>query len=219
MSKWAEVLRDPYQDHSPYSIKKHPEGRRLYWKSIDKIKRSGFDGWTPVQRGDGIFEELDEYINDSPLKYSNTADGGVRRGQSILCWKPDGMWLARKKANADRANQIQARWKYEKRTPDGVDTFGPGPRTSRQKDPTDIENIAAAYGITDQDMESPHADPANYRPLADGAVDLTATDDVAPVLQARAPAPAPAPTPDAPAPKPAPKPYTGKPRGRPKKSK
>ncbi|MHA2069366.1 MAG: hypothetical protein ACXABY_33820 [Candidatus Thorarchaeota archaeon] len=165
MQNYLEILKDPYDRHATFKIKKHPPGRRLYWKGLPQIERKGYDGWTPVQKGDGIFEKLTEYINEPPLRYAHSVDSKVIRGQNILCWSPVGMSLARKLESAKRANLARAKADAESRNlPDGMSSFGPGlRRRDRKPDPTDVEVIRKAHGISDEDLAHPAADPRNYQ--------------------------------------------------------
>jgi hypothetical protein len=126
----------------------------------------GEKGWTPVSKGDGIYEKLSEYTNDSSLRYISSPDTCIRRGGAILCWKPLGAVLANKIHSAKKAN-IQSRYQadMQKMRDAGADPWGPGPQViSSKKDPTDVMNIMAGMGIDPKELDHPDADPRNYVP-------------------------------------------------------
>jgi hypothetical protein len=159
----VEIMQQPYQKHSPYSVIKHPLGRRLSWRWLRKVEDKGWGGWIPVCRGDGIFEQLDEYITESPMKYSNSADSSVVRGRSILCWKSVGEILRKEKDKADRANAFRKAYDGElANLPKEMRSLGTRMtvRTAK-KDPRDIQVIMDAFGITEEDIMAPEADPRN----------------------------------------------------------
>jgi hypothetical protein len=66
--------------------------------------------------------------------------------------------------SAKRANIAKARAQSESsRLQDGMSSFGPGLRkVDRKPDPTDLEVICKAYGISEEDLNHPAADPRNY---------------------------------------------------------
>jgi hypothetical protein len=185
----VEIMQQPYQKHSPYSVVKHPTGRRLCWRWLRKIEDKGWDGWIPVCRGDGIFEHLEDYITESPMKYSNTAETNIVRGRSILCWKSIGEVLRKEKDKADKSNAFRKAFDSEMANlPPEMRSLGTrmSIRTAK-KDPRDIKVIMDAFGVTEEDLMHPLADPRN-KPT-DAAVDIEKSIDTSALKQ---PAPIPA---------------------------
>lgn len=108
----AKVLRDPLAGTNTQQIKAHPPGKRLYWcnERYREASMGGSRGWrgfVKVTFQDEIGKNLGKFIKDPPRRYegSDQRDNFVRRGDTILCWLPVGIWLNRQKARVQKANR------------------------------------------------------------------------------------------------------------------
>lgn len=128
----VEITSDPYaMDGSPHDIKVHPEGYRLYWCNPNYRERRGWQGWEPVEYDDEIGRNLDQYLNDPPLKMEGTKrfDNYVRRGaDAVLCKLPIGIWNARLEKKQEKANRhlYAGANRKNKVFKEGVSTYGDG---------------------------------------------------------------------------------------------
>jgi hypothetical protein len=81
-------------------------------------------GWTAVQHDDAIGRELHLYVTDPPSRMEGSAkqDNIVRRGDAILGWIDEGIWLARQNRRVDKSNRALMKDKTQQQ-------FGPNGRT------------------------------------------------------------------------------------------
>lgn len=108
----VRTIHDPFSSRNPHQIKANPAGKVLSWKNPKYRQERGWRGWTPVTYDDEIGRELDTYIIDPPHKMEGSAhlDNYVRRGtDSVLCWIPEEVWLARQLEQSQRALEAETR--------------------------------------------------------------------------------------------------------------
>lgn len=101
----ARVLRDPWAGKSAMTILRHPPGKRLNWKSPRFRDQHGPRGWVAVQHDDAIGRELNLYLLDPPIKLANQTDNLVRRGDVVLSYIDEGIFLARQNHRFEKANR------------------------------------------------------------------------------------------------------------------
>jgi hypothetical protein len=108
----VQMLKDPFTSRNPHQIKAHPPDKVLSWKNPRYRQERGWRGWSPVSYDDEIGRTLSSYIDGPPHKMegSATLDNYVRRGtDSVLCWIPKDVWLARQLEQSRRALEAEAR--------------------------------------------------------------------------------------------------------------
>ena len=101
----AVVVRDPSKGKTPTKILRHPPGRRLYWSTPALREQTGWDELHPVQYNDPIGREIEKYISEVPemLRGSQKREGYIRRGDAVLAWVDEGIYVARQNEREDKS--------------------------------------------------------------------------------------------------------------------
>lgn len=137
----GDVLYDPFDSQDPFKIlasiapsDEYPEGRVLGWKSPVYREKRGWRGWIPVEHGDEIAGENDQflsnYIPDPPDRMigPDALDNYVRRGDMVLSWIDARIWNTRqqKRELLARKRSVQAGSAKTEVLRDGVEIVGKG---------------------------------------------------------------------------------------------
>jgi hypothetical protein len=137
----GEIVYDPYDSHDPFGIlasippsDDYPEGRALGWKSPRYREKRGWRGWFPIEHGDSVAGENDQflanYISDPPERMvgPDVLDNCIRRGDMVLSWIDARIWSERqhKRELLARKRTLQAGSGKTEILRDGVEIVGKG---------------------------------------------------------------------------------------------
>lgn len=104
--KEPQILHDPFDAKNPHKIIADPPGFKLGWKNpVYRDGHRGWRGWQAVEHDSEIGRNLKRYLLDPPRRMEHAVDNYVRRGDSVLCYIDEEMWLARQNKRLERANK------------------------------------------------------------------------------------------------------------------
>lgn len=157
---YALIVHDPFARKNPMEFKKHPKGQRLYWGNPTLRDRYGMRGLKFVKYDDAIGRNLGEFLVDAPSKMEGVShtDNFVRRGDTILCTIPYGIWKYRQLMRDSKAREaLREAAAHGQSTFKGEATsFGSGLRIDRNHKNAVLDDEAeTANSITQRGFEMP----------------------------------------------------------------